>query len=107
MMIETKPKGKEPEKGKKGKKYSNEKGKETHESEPEDAGNDDEFSSYCLPGQKYPAPADVGLYWEQGDGTRLFYETMYQQLPNNQMAQKYLLEHGLLSLDEVKKILKS
>jgi hypothetical protein len=42
----------------------------------------------------------------KGDGTRIFYETLWGQEKGNKMAGKWLLEHGLLASDEVGKILK-
>ena len=43
-----------------------------------------------LPGQKYTTP-------EEGDGTRLFYESLYQENPNSKMAERWLMEYGCLT----------
>ncbi len=66
----------------------------------DEAGENDDYEGLQLPGQKYPAPPD-------GDGTRLFYESTYEQIPDDKMSQKWLLEHGLLPMSEITKILKS
>ena len=50
-----------------------------------------------MPGQKYAAPDD-------GEGTRVFYETMYEQKPGNKFAEKWLLEHGCLSIDKASQL---
>ena len=42
-----------------------------------------------MPGQKFDIP-------EEGDGTRIFYETLLRQKPDSTMAMKYCLENGLL-----------
>ena len=68
--------------------------------EAEELQDNDDLMDLQLPGQKYAAPPD-------GDGTRIFYETLYTQVPTNKMAQKWLLEHGLLPVNEISKILKS
>ena len=41
-------------------------------------------------GQRYPTPEDT-------DGTRVFYETMFQENPQSKMAEKWLMENGCLS----------
>ena len=42
-----------------------------------------------MPGQKYDTP-------DEGDGTRIFYETLLMQKPDCIMAMKYCVENGLL-----------
>lgn len=49
------------------------------------------------PGQKYPEPSI-------DDPSRAFYESLYSQKPESQMAEKWCLEHGLLSEEESKKL---
>lgn len=57
----------------------------------------DEFDGVLMPGQKHPTPAD-------GDGTRIFYETLLKQKPSSKMAQKWCLEYGVLPQEEANKI---
>ena len=45
------------------------------------------------PGQKYPTPAP-------GNGDRVFYETLYQQKPESEMAQEWCVAYGVLSESE-------
>lgn len=52
------------------------------------------------PGQKHREPP-------HDDPLRAFYESLYEQNPKSQMAQKYCLENGLLSEDVAKKVMKS
>ncbi|PPD88881.1 hypothetical protein GOBAR_DD14202 [Gossypium barbadense] len=52
---------------------------------------------YDLPGQKRDPP-------EERDPLRIFYETMYQQIPHSEMAQFWMMESGLLPLAEAKKV---
>ncbi|KAL4281827.1 hypothetical protein GQ457_03G030740 [Hibiscus cannabinus] len=52
---------------------------------------------YDLPGQKRDRP-------EERDPLRIFYETMYQQMPHSEMAQFWMMESGLLPLAEAKKV---
>lgn len=40
----------------------------------------------------------------QGDGIRVFYESLYQQNPNSIMAETWLLKHGLLPFDKAKEV---
>lgn len=51
-----------------------------------------------MPGQRYPAP-------DEGDGTRMFYESMYEQKPGNRFAEKWLLDHGCLLIEKVKQVI--
>ncbi|KAK1262013.1 hypothetical protein QJS04_geneDACA001119 [Acorus gramineus] len=52
---------------------------------------------YDLPGQKHEAP-------NERDPLRIFYESLYKQIPNSEMAAFWLMEWGLLSFDEAKKV---
>lgn len=53
--------------------------------------------TYELPGQKRDTPEEL-------HGKRIFYETLYKQNPNSQMAKLYLMEVGLLPEAEAKKM---
>ena len=48
-------------------------------------------------GQKFAEPSI-------DDPSRAFYESLYSQKPESQMAEKWCLEHGLLSEEEAKKL---
>ncbi|GBG82930.1 hypothetical protein CBR_g36457 [Chara braunii] len=50
---------------------------------------------FDLPGQRYEAP-------EERDPLRIFYETLYQQRPDSEMAEVWMMEHGLLSQEDAK-----
>ncbi|XVF73913.1 hypothetical protein PTKIN_Ptkin13bG0019100 [Pterospermum kingtungense] len=52
---------------------------------------------YDLPGQKRDPP-------EERDPLRIFYETMYKQIPHSEMAEFWMMESGLLPLAEAKKV---
>ncbi|OAY74223.1 hypothetical protein ACMD2_08707, partial [Ananas comosus] len=52
---------------------------------------------FDLPGQKHDPP-------EERDPLRIFYESLYQQLPNSEMAAIWMMEWGLLPVDEAKKV---
>ncbi|CAM8878305.1 unnamed protein product [Rhodiola kirilowii] len=52
---------------------------------------------YDLPGQKRDPP-------EERDPLRIFYETLYQQVPTSEMAQIWMMESGLLPEDVAKKV---
>ncbi|WOL18066.1 muscle M-line assembly protein unc-89-like [Canna indica] len=56
----------------------------------------EEKDSY-LPGQKHDTP-------HERDPFRIFLETLYQRNPDNDMAASWMLEWGLLSSDEAKKV---
>jgi hypothetical protein len=45
------------------------------------------------PGQKYPTPSP-------GSGDRVFYDTLYHQRPESEMAQEWCVYHGTLDLEE-------
>uniref|UniRef100_A0A0D9VRX2 Uncharacterized protein n=1 Tax=Leersia perrieri TaxID=77586 RepID=A0A0D9VRX2_9ORYZ len=47
---------------------------------------------YALPGQKHDPPAER-------DPLRIFYESLYDQVPTSEMAANWLMEWGLLPLD--------
>ncbi|KAF4373064.1 hypothetical protein CsatB_008400 [Cannabis sativa] len=51
---------------------------------------------YDLPGQKRDPP-------EERDPLRIFYETLFKQNPNSEMALFWMMESGLLSKEEAKK----
>ncbi|RLN39078.1 ABC transporter F family member 4 [Panicum miliaceum] len=51
---------------------------------------------YELPGQKHDPPADR-------DPLRIFYESLYEQIPTSDMAATWLMEWGLLPLDVARK----
>ncbi|KAK9142093.1 hypothetical protein Syun_011493 [Stephania yunnanensis] len=51
---------------------------------------------YTLPGQKYDAP-------EEREPLRIFYESLSKQIPSSQMAEFWMMEHGLLSPERAKK----
>ncbi|KMZ60345.1 hypothetical protein ZOSMA_5G02120 [Zostera marina] len=52
--------------------------------------------SYSLPGQKFDVP-------EEREPLRIFYETLSKQIPTSEMADFWLMEHGLLSPERAKK----
>ncbi|WVZ18896.1 hypothetical protein V8G54_006218 [Vigna mungo] len=51
---------------------------------------------YSLPGQKHDPP-------EQKEPLRIFYESLSKQIPTSEMAEFWLMEHGLLSHEKAKK----
>ncbi|CAH9074252.1 unnamed protein product [Cuscuta europaea] len=51
---------------------------------------------YSLPGQKFDIP-------EEREPLRLFYESLSRQIPSSEMAEFWLMEHGLLSPERAKK----
>ncbi|KAJ9186449.1 hypothetical protein P3X46_002021 [Hevea brasiliensis] len=63
----------------------------------EQNGKKRERKVYELPGQKRDPPGER-------DPLRIFYETLYKQLPNSEMAQIWMMESGLLSKEEAKKV---
>jgi len=71
--------------------------KDEDEGEEENADSDEE--ALVMPGQKVKTPPD-------GDASRIFYVTLYKQNPNSKIAEKYLLENGLLDKDRAKEVLK-
>lgn len=52
---------------------------------------------YDLPGQKRDPP-------EERDPSRIFYESLYEQRPDSEMAKLWMMECGLLPVDEAKKV---
>ncbi|GFQ02805.1 hypothetical protein PHJA_002424400 [Phtheirospermum japonicum] len=52
---------------------------------------------FDLPGQKRDPP-------EERDPLRIFYETLYKQVPASEMAAIWMMETGLLPKDEAKKV---
>ncbi|XP_024025285.1 uncharacterized protein LOC21393990 [Morus notabilis] len=51
---------------------------------------------YTLPGQKYDPP-------EEREPLRIFYESLSKQIPTSEMAEFWMMEHGLLSPEKAKK----
>ncbi|KAJ9168277.1 hypothetical protein P3X46_019823 [Hevea brasiliensis] len=51
---------------------------------------------YSLPGQKYDPP-------EEREPLRIFYESLSKQIPTSEMAEFWMMEHGLLSPERAKK----
>ncbi|KAL7503540.1 hypothetical protein ACHAXN_004647 [Cyclotella atomus] len=51
------------------------------------------------PGQKHPTPTP-------GNGDRVFYETLYRQRPDSEMAQEWCIAYGVLSEEEASKVYK-
>ncbi|GLT48202.1 hypothetical protein SLA2020_218420 [Shorea laevis] len=51
---------------------------------------------YTLPGQKHDPP-------EQREPLRLFYESLSKQIPTSEMAEFWMMEHGLLSPERAKR----
>ncbi|KAF8400868.1 hypothetical protein HHK36_014171 [Tetracentron sinense] len=51
---------------------------------------------YTLTGQRYDPP-------EEREPLRIFYESLSKQIPSSEMAQIWMMEHGLLSPERAKK----
>ncbi|XP_057959296.1 uncharacterized protein LOC131151860 isoform X2 [Malania oleifera] len=51
---------------------------------------------FGLPGQRYDPP-------EEREPLRIFYESLSKQIPSSEMAEFWLMEHGLLSPERAKK----
>ncbi|GAV84608.1 hypothetical protein CFOL_v3_28052 [Cephalotus follicularis] len=51
---------------------------------------------YTLPGQRYDPP-------EEREPLRIFYESLSKQIPTSEMAEFWMMEHGLLSPERAKK----
>uniref|UniRef100_A0A6P3ZYC8 uncharacterized protein LOC107420707 isoform X1 n=1 Tax=Ziziphus jujuba TaxID=326968 RepID=A0A6P3ZYC8_ZIZJJ len=51
---------------------------------------------YTSPGQKYDPP-------EEREPLRIFYESLSKQIPTSEMAEFWMMEHGLLSPERAKK----
>ncbi|XP_059460342.1 uncharacterized protein LOC132189612 [Corylus avellana] len=51
---------------------------------------------YTLTGQKYDPP-------EEREPLRIFYESLSQQIPTSEMAEFWMMEHGLLSPERARK----
>ncbi|KDP36920.1 hypothetical protein JCGZ_08211 [Jatropha curcas] len=79
------------------KKKKNEEEKKKGSVLPERNGKKREKKVYDLPGQKRDPP-------EERDPIRIFYESLYKQLPKSEMAQIWMMESGLLSKEEAKKV---
>ncbi|KAF8022689.1 hypothetical protein BT93_F0262 [Corymbia citriodora subsp. variegata] len=63
----------------------------------QETGKKREKKVYDLPGQKRDPP-------EERDPLRIFYESLYKQIPRSEMAQFWMMESGLLPKDEAKKV---
>ncbi|CAN0872027.1 hypothetical protein LINGRAHAP2_LOCUS10011, partial [Linum grandiflorum] len=63
----------------------------------EQNGKKREKKVYDLPGQRRDPP-------EERDPLRIFYETLYKQVPNSEMAQFWMMESGLLPKDLAQKV---
>lgn len=63
----------------------------------EENGNKRVKKVYDLPGQKRDPP-------EERDPLRIFYESLYDQVPNSEMAAFWMMEYGLLPKEEAKKV---
>ncbi|GJP61006.1 hypothetical protein CLOP_g9510 [Closterium sp. NIES-67] len=57
-----------------------------------------ERAVFDLPGQLREAP-------EENEPLRIFYESLYNQIPESEMAQIWMMEHGLLDEDEARRVL--
>ncbi|CAI9759644.1 unnamed protein product [Fraxinus pennsylvanica] len=53
---------------------------------------------FSLPGQKYVVP-------EEREPLRIFYESLSTQIPSSEMAEFWLMEHGMLSPERARKAL--
>ncbi|KAI4376958.1 hypothetical protein MLD38_014659 [Melastoma candidum] len=51
---------------------------------------------YSLPGQKHDPP-------EEREPLRIFYESLFKQVPTSEMAEFWMMEHGLLSPERAKR----
>ncbi|KAL8522081.1 hypothetical protein ACS0TY_012291 [Phlomoides rotata] len=51
---------------------------------------------FSLPGQKFDVP-------EEREPLRIFYESLSEQIPSSEMAEFWLMEHGMLSPERAKK----
>ncbi|CAI5468809.1 unnamed protein product [Closterium sp. Yama58-4] len=57
-----------------------------------------EKAVFDLPGQLREPP-------EENEPLRIFYESLYNQRPDSEMAQIWMMEHGLLDEDEARRVL--
>lgn len=51
---------------------------------------------YTLPGQKHDPP-------EEREPLRIFYESLWKQIPTSEMAEFWMMEHGLLSPERARR----
>ncbi|KAH6757651.1 hypothetical protein C2S52_008770 [Perilla frutescens var. hirtella] len=51
---------------------------------------------YSLPGQKFDVP-------EEREPLRIFYESLSKQIPSSEMAEFWMMEHGMLSPERARK----
>ncbi|XP_010668358.2 uncharacterized protein LOC104885354 isoform X1 [Beta vulgaris subsp. vulgaris] len=75
---------------------SEEKGKKAAPATPVKKATKREKKVYSLAGQKYDPP-------EEREPLRIFYESLSKQIPTSEMAEFWLMEHGLLSSEKAKK----
>ncbi|KAK9129517.1 hypothetical protein Sjap_010004 [Stephania japonica] len=71
--------------------------KKNREEEKEPVSKKKERKAYEFPGQKRDPP-------EERDPLRIFYESLYEQLPGCEMAQFWMMENGLLPLEVAKQV---
>mmetsp|Transcript_39175 Transcript_39175/g.47431 ORF Transcript_39175/g.47431 Transcript_39175/m.47431 type:complete len:202 (-) Transcript_39175:553-1158(-) len=94
VKKETKPSTKPPSKAKAPAKAPAKSKTPAKEAGKNDADADKkEKKIYDLPGQKRDPP-------EEGESLRKFYTSLRQQKPESEMAEVWLMEHGLLDADE-------
>lgn len=55
-----------------------------------------EKKAYSLAGQKYDVP-------EEREPLRIFYESLSKQIPSSEMAEFWMMEHGMLSPEKARK----
>jgi len=60
---------------------------------PNNEESEDEMIEEKAPGQKHKTP-------DEGDGTRVFYESLYQHNKESRLAEKWLMEYGCLDLEQ-------
>ncbi|XP_015693333.1 uncharacterized protein LOC107304310 [Oryza brachyantha] len=77
-------------------KFEAAKGSSSKGGKPTRARGKTEKKVYSLPGQKFDPP-------EEREPLRIFYESLSKQIPSSEMAEFWLMEHGLLSPERAKK----
>ncbi|KAL6524076.1 hypothetical protein OROMI_031171 [Orobanche minor] len=58
---------------------------------------------FSLPGQKFDVPEEVATGGVSREPLRIFYESLSRQIPSSEMAEFWLMEHGILSPERAKK----
>ncbi|KAF3327090.1 ABC transporter F family member 4 [Carex littledalei] len=89
--------GLEKKKGENKKENSKGKEKQNKKSSSDKVKRERVKKVYDLPGQKHDPP-------EERDPLRIFYESLYHQVPDSEMAAIWMMEWGLLPEDEAKKV---